>query len=243
MAAMEAAIPLAEKDPYRPIYHYRPPAQSLSDICAAFYFKGWHHIFYQFHPFQDHPGKGTGWGHARSEDLVTWEFLPPALLPNQGNGSDRDASGSAFFNGEGDPMLFFSMTPTSFYDEGATNKREQWAALLVDEDFIGWRRVDIGLAPGKSGVPEDIHRLWADMFVFQAEGRSFAVFKESEGMVMEPQNPNLLEWKAAGRLDDFPGECPNLFPLNENHVLIMSTYPIQYRIGYFDADKIALDST
>ena len=39
MAAIEAAVPLAEKDPYRPIYHFRPPAQWMNDICGAFYYK------------------------------------------------------------------------------------------------------------------------------------------------------------------------------------------------------------
>ena len=241
MAAIEAAVPLAEKDPYRPIYHFRPPAQWMNDVCGAFYYKGWHHIFFQFNPFAVKPGKNVGWGHARSKDLVNWEFLPPALLPDQGNGSVLDGSGSASFDPGGNPILFFTMTPVGFHNEKDPRSREQWAALPVDEDLIGWSRVDIGLAPGKSGVPEDIHRLWADMFVFQAEGRSFAVFKESEGMVVEAQNPNLLEWKAVGRLDSIPGECPNLFPLDNKHVLILSTLPISYRIGRFDVDNITLD--
>ncbi len=241
MAAIEAAVPLAEKDPHRPIYHFRPPAQWMNDVCGAFYYKGWHHIFFQFNPFAIKPGKNVGWGHARSEDLVNWEFLPPALLPDEKNGSVLDGSGSASFDPAGNPILFFAMTPVGFHNEKDPRSREQWAALPVDEDLIGWGRVDIGLAPGKSGVPEDIHRLWADMFVFQAEGRSFAVFKESEGMVVEAQNPNLLEWKAVGRLDSIPGECPNLFPLDNKHVLILSTLPISYRIGRFDVDQIALD--
>ena len=43
--AVDAAIPLAEKDPTRPIYHFRPPAQWMNDICGAIFYKGYYHIF------------------------------------------------------------------------------------------------------------------------------------------------------------------------------------------------------
>ena len=67
----------------------------MNDVCGAFFYKGWHHVFFQFNPWADTWGKGIGWGHARSRDLVHWEFLPPALLPDSDNGSVLDASGSA----------------------------------------------------------------------------------------------------------------------------------------------------
>jgi len=231
--AVEAAAAKVAGDPTRPVFHFRPPPQWMNDVCGAFHHEGWHHIFFQFHPFSDQWGRGVGWGHARSRDLLHWESLPPALLPDENNSSVMDASGSAAFDADGTPVLFFARTP----DKG---KRQQWAALPDDKDLIRWRRVDIGLAPGKSGVPEDISPSWADMFVFRAGNRTFAVFKSSGGLVCEAQKPDLLAWKAVGRVEGVGGECPNLFPLEDQHVLIRSTHPISYRIGRFDAEKIAL---
>ena len=62
MAAVYAAAPKAEQDPTRPLFHYRPPAQWMSDVCGAFFYKGWYHIFHQFSPWSDKGGNWS-WGH------------------------------------------------------------------------------------------------------------------------------------------------------------------------------------
>ncbi|MBT7161978.1 MAG: glycoside hydrolase family 32 protein, partial [Victivallales bacterium] len=49
--AIQAARPAAEADPFRPVCHFRPPAQWMNDICGALYHEGYYHIFYQFNPF------------------------------------------------------------------------------------------------------------------------------------------------------------------------------------------------
>ena len=232
--ATKAAAPKAALDASRPVFHFRPTAQWMNDVCGAFFYKGWHHVFFQFNPWADVWGKGVGWGHARSRDLVHWEILPPALLPASDNGCVMDASGSAAFDDKGRPVLFFAKTP----DKGP---REQWAALPEDDDLVRWRRVDIGLAPGKSGVPSDINPRWADMFVFTAGARTFATFKSSNGLICEAETPDLLKWKAAGKINGSGGECPNMFPLQNRHVLILSTLPISYRVGDFDPKKIELN--
>ena len=234
MAAVYAAAPKAEQDPTRPVFHYRPPAQWMNDVCAAFFYEGWYHIFHQFSPWSDSYGSYYGWGHARSRDLLHWEFLPPALLPSPATGDKGVASGSAAFNAAGVPILFFAWTPIDFPER----KRQQWAAVPEDEDLIRWRRVDIGLAPGKSGVPEDISPWWADMFVFRSGDRAFAIFKTSEGLICEAQNEDLTAWQVVGQLDGVDGECPNLFPLEDRYVLIRSTYPISYQVGDFDPEAM-----
>lgn len=230
MQALEEAAPEVAADSTRPGFHLLPPARWMNDVCGGFYYRGWHHVFYQHTPYSDQWGtdNGVGWGHARSKDLVHWEHLPPALMPADGHDNRMDASGSAFFDGRGQPVLFFAKTPRS-------GPREQWAAVPVDDQLIRWRRVDIGLAPGRSGVPAGISRGWADMFVFEANGRVFAVFKASNGLLVEAQNADLTQWKAVGRIQGVAGECPNLFPLEDRYVLIRSTYPISYVVGQFCA--------
>jgi beta-fructofuranosidase len=230
--AASSADAIAAQDASRPVFHFRPSSQWMNDVCGAFFFKGWHHVFFQFNPKADTWGKGIGWGHARSRDFVHWELLPPALLPNQENGSVLDASGSAALDDHGRPVLFFGRTPPN----GA---REQWAALPEDDGLIRWRRVDIGLKPGQSGVSANIKPSWADMFVFAAGGRTFATFKSSGGLICEAVRTDLLAWKAVGTVEGIGGECPNLFPLQNRHVLVLSTEPISYRVGEFDAARIA----
>src|SRR5436305_8022599 len=63
-----AAVPLAQADPDRPVYHFHPPAQWTNDPNGTIFYKGWHHLFYQLNPFAAQIGS-QHWGHARSKDL------------------------------------------------------------------------------------------------------------------------------------------------------------------------------
>jgi len=138
MEAVRAAIPRAAKDPTRPVYHFRPPAQWMNDICGALYHKGNYHVFYQLNPFGDTWGsKGSSWGHARSKDLVHWEHLPIAIVPSSDRGELRCNSGCVALNGEGMPMIFYTFVP-----QAKGRKREQWAAIACDDELLTWRKLD-----------------------------------------------------------------------------------------------------
>ena len=208
--AVRAAAPVAAADPLRPVFHFRPPAQWMNDICGALWHAGWYHIFYQFNPFADRCDWSCVtpcWGHARSRDLVHWEHLPIAVAPSLDEGNYQCASGCATHRGDGTPMLFYGHTPLP-HPDGTRPPRQQWAALPVDAELRGWRTLDVGLAPDQSGVPADIAGCWTDMFVFREAGRTFAIFKEAGGLVVEAQNPELTHWQAVGRIDGVFGECP-----------------------------------
>lgn len=68
-----------ENDPYRPIYHYVNPENTLNDPNGLCYWKGFWHLFYQAYPPEDNR---QHWGHTISKDLVHWEDLPYAIYPN-----------------------------------------------------------------------------------------------------------------------------------------------------------------
>ena len=248
MAAVAAAAPRAAADPARPVYHLLPPAQWMNDVHGAFHHRGWYHVFFQFLPWTDDltaaKAGGIGWGHARSRDLVHWQFLPPALLPRPEDNARALASGSSWVRADGVPMLFYTHTPVGFPE----HKREPRGALPVDEQLVTWRTVDLGLTPGNSGVPAAIPAIWADIYLFGHGDRVFATFKQSDGLVCEAQNDELTEWRAVGHLggtgsiaaaeEGVAGECPNVFILQERYVLIRSTYPISYQLGAFDPDAV-----
>ena len=86
--AVRAAIPAAEADPERPVYHFRPPANWTNDPNGTIYYGGWHHLFYQLNPFAARIGS-QHWGHARSRDLVNWEHLPIAIGPSADRAKPR----------------------------------------------------------------------------------------------------------------------------------------------------------
>src|SRR5881394_2731857 len=91
-AAIQAAIPRAQSDPARPIFHVTAPAQWVNDPNGPIYYRGHYHLFYQLHPFSDRSGPKY-WGHARSRDLAKWEPLPIALAPSTEAGEAEIWSG------------------------------------------------------------------------------------------------------------------------------------------------------
>ncbi len=244
-AARAEAIPQAARDPYRPMFHYRPPAQWMNDICGTVFHNGFHHVFYQNNPYSADQ-YGWGWGHARSKDLVHWEELPFALVPMTHRGELRCNSGNVALDADGKPMIFFTSVPR----HGGV--RSQWAATPLDDDLIRWRRV--GDRPimerGKDGIPGDkVHPSWSDPYLFKKDGRTFVTFKKAQGMVCEARDPTLTRWTFLGFMAGVAGECPNVFELGGKCVILRSTHPLSSVIGdlvlardsiRFDADGPAV---
>lgn len=63
----------------RPLYHYAPAANWLSDPNGLIHHDGLWHLFYQYNPLGEDWGH-MSWGYAVSPDLAHWEERPPALL-------------------------------------------------------------------------------------------------------------------------------------------------------------------
>lgn len=69
----------AQKTPqWRPNYHFSPQKNWTNDPNGLVYLDGKWHLFFQYNPEGDQWGH-MSWGHAVSEDLMTWEELPLAI--------------------------------------------------------------------------------------------------------------------------------------------------------------------
>jgi levanase len=69
-------------EPFRPQYHFTPPAGFMNDPAGLVYWNGWQ-LYYQYNPFSMTAGYPS-WGHAFSHDLLHWQNLPIAIA----NGPD-----------------------------------------------------------------------------------------------------------------------------------------------------------
>ena len=70
---------------YRNQYHFSQFAHWNNDPNGMVYYNGYYHLYFQHNPYGN-TWDAMHWGHARSKDLVHWELLPIALVP------DRDLS-------------------------------------------------------------------------------------------------------------------------------------------------------
>ena len=88
----------------RPAYHFSPRIGWLNDPNGLSFFEGKYHLFYQYHPYNSWWGP-MYWGHAISEDLISWEYLPAAMAPDTDYDGAGCFSGSAMILPDGRQML------------------------------------------------------------------------------------------------------------------------------------------
>ncbi|MCR6630386.1 MAG: glycoside hydrolase family 32 protein [Magnetospirillum sp.] len=229
--AIRRNVPRAVADPYRPIYHYTPPAQRMNDPNGPAWFNGYHHVFYQHMVFIEH-GVATNvhWGHARSRDLVNWETLPLAVHPEYELGELSCFSGNLAWDKNGEPVQFVTMVP--FKKETA---RQIWPSRPVDAEWIRWERTAEKPPHGLVPQGEPAVRHLKDAFPFSAGNRRFLVLTDKNIPIYEALDDQLTTWQYRGTIDPESAECPNFFEVDGRWVYLSSPHePVRYQIGDFD---------
>ncbi|WP_245799334.1 glycoside hydrolase family 32 protein [Virgibacillus siamensis] len=221
MAAQQDTV---QSDPFRLHYHIMPPIGLLNDPNGFVYFQGQYHLFYQWNPFETKHGRKF-WGHVISDDLVHWKQAPIALAPDQWYDKDGCYSGSAVVHK--DTMYVFYTGNVK--DENGI--RVSYQCLATSND---------GLTFEKKGpiihVPEGYTAHFRDPKVFQKAGTWYMVIgaqtEDEQGAVVLYTSTDLENWEfigpfAGSKMNGFGEfgymwECPDLFELDGNDVLIFS---------------------
>ena len=86
----------AEREEYRPVFHFTAPKNWINDPNGLVYLDGEYHLFYQYNPFGNDWGH-MSWGHAVSRDLSSWENLPMAI--EEFENGDKDSTLTMIFSG------------------------------------------------------------------------------------------------------------------------------------------------
>ncbi|XEC93553.1 glycoside hydrolase family 32 protein [Paenibacillus tarimensis] len=243
------------KEPFRPQYHFSPPANWMNDPNGMVYFQGEYHLFYQYHP----DGTTWGpmyWGHAVSTDLVHWEHLPVALYPDHNgyifSGSVvvdwHDTSG--FFGGNAGLVAVFTHSEPI---PNTVNLYKQRQSLAYSSDSgRSWTMYE-----GNPVLSDDKQVDFRDPKVFWHRGlKQWVMVLAAGDHCRFYASPDLKEWEFTGEFGKHEGshdgvwECPDLFELpvdgdqeRKKWVLIVSIGDhqdheegsrTQYFIGEFD---------
>jgi beta-fructofuranosidase len=219
VASVAAALGApGDVDPWRPLWHFTPPAGWMNDPNGLAQFRGEYHLFYQYHPF------GTDWGpmhwrHAVSPDLVRWRHLPIALAPSPG-GPDAGGcfSGSAVDDGGVLSLVYTGHGP----------RQVQCLATSADGRVFAKHAANPVLSSPPEGFPAADFR---DPKVWRAEGRWWMVAgskRDGRGAALLFESGDLRRWSfkaVAAESDGTLGtmwECPDLFALGDRQVLVVS---------------------
>lgn len=213
---------------YRQHYHLQTPGGWLNDPNGLCYFKGYYHVFYQYHPYSAEWGP-MHWDHARSHDLIHWEELPVALVPGDPEDTGGCFSGSAIVK---DDRLYLIYTGHHYYGDGDQDHFWENQNVAYSDDGINFIKYS-----GNPVIesPDDITQHFRDPKVWAHDGQYYLIVGSQDkpnqaGRVLLYQSPDLLNWQLLGPIttassadtEGFMWECPDLFHLNGQDVLVFS---------------------
>ncbi len=226
-ASVWQARSIAAKDPRRPVYHSIAPAYWMSDPNGPIYYNGYYHLFYQHNPYGAEWGN-MSWGHARSRDLVHWEYLPVALTPEPGT-YDKDGvfSGCCVINNGLPTILYTGVWP------------EVQCLAHSRDGMLSWEKNSGN--PVIDAPPRNDLSAFRDPFIWrEADIWNMVIgsgIRSEEGTVLLYQSDDLLNWKYIHRFCDGPGkisECPNFQRFENGDLVIVSPENVvQYSIGKY----------
>jgi beta-fructofuranosidase len=194
----------------------------MGDPNGPVFHEGKSHLMYQFFPYWGYEKQEIpGWGHMVSTDFVHWEHWPIAMMPEPGTYDHAAcASGACVVDDQGLPTIVYTSVPP------------QAQSIAVSQDGMrAWRKhPDNPLVnpPLLEGMTDGFR----DPFVWREEDGWYMIvgtaIDKVGGAVTLHHSPDLRNWTYLHPLcvgedpDCMMWECPNLFPLGDKYVLVVS---------------------
>ncbi len=242
----------AGEDKFRPSYHFAPAYGWMNDPNGMVYKDGEYHLFYQHNPYGSMWGN-MHWGHAVSRNLIDWEQLPVAIIPDK-NGTAY--SGSAIVDSE-NRAGFGKDAILAFYTSKSSREAQSIAYSLDNgRTFEKYENNPVLTSTEKDfRDPKVIYHKESNRYIMALAVGQNIEFYSSE---------NLLEWKFESKFGEEYGvhgtgyavwECPDLVELEVQNsdekrwVLLVNINgkgpsggsATQYFIGDFDGKEFTCE--
>lgn len=230
----------------RPRLHFTARQGWTNDPHGIIHVDGKYHLFFQYNPDGVNWSPKCQWGHALSDDLITWDEVDVALAPEDGEVGCW--SGSVVIDDRG-PVIVYTRIATSNWGQG------QVALARPRSGMFDWVR-----EPAHSvidGPPKDLNiTAFRDPQVRREDGKWKAILGAGlagfGGCALQYSSEDLENWTfdgvVASRANDerdpiWTGnvwECPQLLQVGEDWIMLMSTWEdyvphdVNYAIGDYD---------
>lgn len=215
-------------NPYRPRYHFTPPAGWSNDPCGLVEWNGEFHLFYQHNPYNDF-WANMHWGHAVSEDLLHWDDHGVGLAPEPDAPANNGVwTGMTFKDGDDAHVFYTAMGWDEHIVNSGANYRQRpcLATATADPDenireferhegnplietppmgFYGYE--DQPAALEYAFGPGDFrdHHVWAgdDGDYYQLVGTGVATVERADGSTEAVDGGVALLYRSTGDLTDW----------------------------------------
>lgn len=227
---------------YRNQYHFSQFAHWNNDPNGLVYYNGYYHLYFQHNPYGN-TWDDMHWGHARSTDLVHWELLPIALVPDRDlpmEGDDRVGamwSGSARVYHKGDSATidgrdWFDTAGKqngdalgligyyTRYDKGGNRHQ---ILMYSDDGGLTWNKRDNIPCTVSIDLDENVVTggSWRDPKVFDIsvlDGAGdykwgMALTDMEDNILFFLKSKDLVTWEHAGSYYVYRPECPDVVNL------------------------------
>ena len=247
---------------YRPQIHFSPKENWMNDPNGMFYYKGKYHLYFQHNPNSNVWGP-MHWGHAISEDLVSWEQQPIALFPDDlgtifSGSAVVDLKNTSGFGTKQNPPIVAIYTNHNSREEknGSKKFQNQSIAYSLDEGQT-WTKYNQNPVIKNPGIID-----FRDPKVFWYERQNKWVLTLAAGQQTQfYESKDLKNWSYLSSFGKGIGnhkgvwECPDFFELpvegskETKWVHLVSINPggpnggsaTQYFIGDFDGTNFFVD--
>ena len=215
----------------RPDFHLSPRTGWMNDPNGFSCYDGKYHMFYQYHPYDSHWGP-MHWGHAVSEDLLHWEYLPAALAPDEFYDRDGCFSGSAATLPDGRHLLMYTGVVKERQADGGCN--EVQTQCLAVGDGVDYVKYEKNPVLSEKDVPDGGSRFdFRDPKMWQEEDGTWRCIignrpADGSGQILLFESPDGFEWHYKKKLAENRSrfgkmwECPDFFQLDGKWVLLTS---------------------
>ncbi|MBR1855858.1 MAG: glycoside hydrolase family 32 protein [Oribacterium sp.] len=214
----------------RPLFHLTPRCGWMNDPNGFSIYNGRYHIFYQYYPYDTCWGP-MHWGHAVSDDLLTWEYLPCAMAPDTDVDDGGCFSGDAIETADGKHLIIYTGVK-KHVDENGRSYETQTQCVAIG-DGVNYVKSELNPVIGADKLPESAgKRDFRDPKIWQEDGEYHIIVGnktlDGDGQILEYTSKDGLDWsykKTVIKNDRRFGimwECPDYFSLDGKQVLLTS---------------------
>ncbi|PJE57189.1 glycoside hydrolase family 32 protein [Marinomonas sp. BSi20584] len=252
----------SKNDLYRPAIHFSPAFGWLNDPNGLVYSEGQWHMFYQYYPMDTIWGP-MHWGHAVSQNLVTWQHYPIALAPDElgnmfsGSAIVDKANTSGLFEKESEANLVAYYTASLPSSDTSLADYQTQCLAYSDDQGLNWIKYEQNPILNNPKI-----ECFRDPKVFWFEQAKHWVMVITHGQSIGIYySQNMVDWELSsdfgaeeGHHSNGPWECPDLFPLTAQNGVTKWIMVVgigdgcyapgsgtQYFIGDFDGKKFTND--
>lgn len=225
--AFEKLIPAEQ----RPKFHLSPRVGWMNDPNGFCIYNDKYHLFYQYHPYDAHWGP-MHWGHAVSDDLLHWEFLPVALAPDEYYDKDGVFSGSAITLKDGRHLLIYTGVMKRTVENG--QMKEFQTQCVAIGDGLDYEKYENNPVINSDLIPEGSSKTdFRDPKIWEKSDGTYRCLvanrpADGSGQLLLFKSDDCIHWDFEKifaenkRRYGLMWECPDFFTLDGKGVLLTS---------------------